>query len=210
MWRFTRWEVWIKTVITVVGSLFAIFMIVGAAIGGEDEDGEAVMQEATPSPTVEASPSPTVEAPSPTPEPTSTPQPTPTPTPTASPTPESGDGQTEDVQEIDLEVALWDDSIERPAENIEVWVRGYGSWYPDLSFGIDVNTLGAFPVGELQEQDFFIYPDGRDGTEIRVEFQMTADMISGSDMSMTTVVVSDTTVTVIGQAIPGITQEFER
>lgn len=62
MWRFTRWEVWIKTVITVVGSLFAILIIAGAAIGGEDEDGEAVRQEASPSPTVEA--------------PTATPQPT--------------------------------------------------------------------------------------------------------------------------------------
>ncbi len=105
---------------------------------------------------------------------------------------------------------MWDDTVERPAENIEVWVRGYGSWYPDITFGSDVNTLGAFPVGELRDQDFFIYPDGRDGTEIRVEFEMTADMISGSDMSMTTVAVSDTTVTVTGQAIPDFELVFER
>ncbi len=75
MWRFQRWEVWIKTVVTVVGSLFVIFMIAAAAIGGEDEDGEAVRQEASPSPTVEASPSPTVEPTvAPTPEPTATPE----------------------------------------------------------------------------------------------------------------------------------------
>ncbi len=85
MWRFTRWEVWIKTVITVVGSLFAIFVIVAAAVGGEDDDGEAVRQEASPSPTVEASPSPAVEAPIATPEPTPTPEPEPTPTPEPTP-----------------------------------------------------------------------------------------------------------------------------
>ena len=72
MWRFQRWEVWIKTAITVVGSLFAIFIIVAAAVGGEDDDGEAVGQEASPSPPVEASPSPAVEAPIATPEATPT------------------------------------------------------------------------------------------------------------------------------------------
>jgi len=40
MWRFQRWEVWIKTVITVVGSLLAILIIVGAVVGGDDDDGE--------------------------------------------------------------------------------------------------------------------------------------------------------------------------
>ncbi len=33
MWRFQRWEVWIKTVITLAGSLLTILFIVGAAIG---------------------------------------------------------------------------------------------------------------------------------------------------------------------------------
>ena len=208
MWRFQRWEVWIKTVITVVGSLFAILFIVSAIVGEDVGGDETVMQEATPSPTVEATPSPTVEAPTPSPKPTATPEPTPT--PTASPTPDSGNGQPGDAQEIDLRVSVFDDSVDRPLENFEVWVRGYGLWYPDLSFGGDVNTLGAFPVGELQEQNFFIYPDGRDGTEIRVEFEMTADMISGSVRDTVIVDVSDTTVTVTGTAIPGITQEFER
>lgn len=73
MWRFQRWDVWIKTVITVAGSLLTILFIVGAAVGGEDDGGEGVRQE--------ASPSPTVKAPTPTPEPTPSPQATPTPTP---------------------------------------------------------------------------------------------------------------------------------
>lgn len=81
MWRFTRWEVWIKTVITIVGSLFTILVIVSAAIGGEDDGSEAVRQE--------ESPSPTVEAPTATPQPTPSPEPTPEPTPqpTATPAP---------------------------------------------------------------------------------------------------------------------------
>ncbi len=96
MWRFQRWQVWVKTVVTVVGSLFAILIIVGAAVGGgEDDDGEAVRQEASPSPAVEASPSPTVaaspsptvEIPASTPEPIDTPEPTPEPTPQPTPPP---------------------------------------------------------------------------------------------------------------------------
>jgi hypothetical protein len=84
MWRFTRWEVWIKTVITVVGSLFAILIIVAAAIGGEDDGGDTG---GVAIPTVEASPSPTVEAPTATPQPTPSPEPTPTPEATATPAP---------------------------------------------------------------------------------------------------------------------------
>jgi hypothetical protein len=58
MWRFQRWEVWIKTVITVAGSLLTILFIVAAATGEEDDTTKAVRQEASPSPTVETSPSP--------------------------------------------------------------------------------------------------------------------------------------------------------
>ena len=211
MWRFQRWEVWIKAVITTGAALLAIIIIVSAAAGGGDDENGSSEPSPTPTvavtPTVEPTGAPTLE---PTPEPTPPPTPEPTPTPTASPTPDSGNGQPGDAQEIDLRVSVFDDSVDRPLENFEVWVRGYGSWYPDLTFGGDVNTLGAFPVGELQEQNFFIYPDGRDGTEIRVEFEMTADMISGSVRDTVIVDVSDTTVTVTGTAIPGITQEFER
>ncbi len=54
MWRFTRWEVWVKSVITAAGALLAIIIIVAAAAGGgDDDDGDVVTQEATPSPTVE-------------------------------------------------------------------------------------------------------------------------------------------------------------
>ena len=123
------------------------------------------------------------------------------------------------AQEIDLRVTVHDDTVDRSlqfgqlgvgeADNrIELWVRGFGSWYPDVGFGSDVNTLGSFPVGE--EDELFIYPDGRDGSEIRLVFRMTGDMISGSDRDTRIVEVSDTIVTVTWTALPDITQEFER
>jgi len=61
MWRFTRWQTWLKTTITVVLSLLTILFIIGTAAGEEDDTAKAVREE--------ASPSPAVEAPSPTPEP---------------------------------------------------------------------------------------------------------------------------------------------
>ena len=84
MWRFQRWEVWIKSVITAGGALLAVIIIVAAAAGGgEDDDGEAVGQEASPSPPV-GEPTPTLE-PSPSPEPTLSPELTPTAEPTLPP-----------------------------------------------------------------------------------------------------------------------------
>lgn len=65
MWRFTRWQTWLKTSITVILSLLTILYIVGA-VGEEDDTAETVRQE--------ASPPPTAETPAPTPEPTPTPE----------------------------------------------------------------------------------------------------------------------------------------
>ena len=102
---------------------------------------------------------------------------------------EAGNTSIDDETMIDLRIGVYDDTEKRPLQSgilangkqdnrIEFWVRGLGSWYPDLHSGGDVNTLGSFPVGEQQE--LFIYPDGRDGKEIRVLFRMTKEMNSGS------------------------------
>ncbi len=104
-------------------------------------------------------------------------------------------------------MTVTDDTEQRPPE-VEIWVRGQGSWYPDLTFGGDVRELGEYPVGEAGE--FFVYPDGRDGAEVRVEFVMTPEMISGSDRAMTRVEVYDDEVLVWGEAIPGFEQRFDR
>ena len=69
MWRFTRWQTWLKTSITVILSLLTILFIIGEVAGEEDGSGETVRQETSPSPTVETHAS--------TPEPTPTPEPPP-------------------------------------------------------------------------------------------------------------------------------------
>ena len=75
-------------------------------------------------------------------------------------------------------------------------------------FGGDMRQFGKYPVGEPNE--FIIYPDGREGTEVRVEFVMQPDMISGSDRARTAIEISDTAIVVIGQAIPGVRNSFPR
>lgn len=154
---------------------------------------------------------------SPTGEPTTSPSPAETPTPTspaatttprttpppATPEPIAG--------EVILEIAVWDDTASNPpASDAEVWVRGEGSWYPDLSFGADNRQLGEYRVGEPGE--FFIYPDGRSGVEIQVEFVMTADMvpISGSTQAQTVVEIHDSEVVVTGMAIPQLEETYSR
>lgn len=61
MWRFQRWEVWLKTIITVAAALVAFIIIIAFLTTPADDD-EVVGEEATPSPPVEAA--------TPTPEPT--------------------------------------------------------------------------------------------------------------------------------------------
>lgn len=108
-----------------------------------------------------------------------------------------------------LEIAVYDDTSSRPLPStLEIWVEGAGSWFPDMTFGADAKELGSFAIGEPGE--FYIYPDGRGGSEIRVAFEMTSEMISGSAMSQTIVAISDSDVTVTGQAIPGTEQVYPR
>lgn len=149
------------------------------------------------------SPAPTS---APTAEPTSTAETTPRATRTARPaTPRPATG------EVTLDIAVWDDTAANPPPaDAEIWVRGEGSWFPDLSFGGDSRALGEYSVGEPGE--FYIYPDGRGGSELRVEFVMTPDMvpISGSAQAQTTVEIHDSEVVVIGMAIPDIEATFTR
>ncbi len=111
--------------------------------------------------------------------------------------------------EILLEITVTDDTVRLPpGPDTEIWIRGSGSWFPDLRFGGDLKGFARFPVGE--EHAFFIYPDGRDGREIRVPFQMTAGMISGSVRDRTHVEIYDDRVVVLGTAIPDFEQTFPR
>lgn len=142
------------------------------------------------------------------------PSPTPVDTPTQSQTPiEEPEPESETKLEAEpependpaeetklLEVAVTDYTEQNPpGDRLEIWVRGHGSWFPDVEFGGDgPQAMGEFPVGELQTDDFYIYPDGRGGAEILVEFEMTEDMISGSDRDRTHVEIYDSYVEVWG------------
>lgn len=106
-----------------------------------------------------------------------------------------------------LDVIVWDDTKSNPPD-VEVWVEGHGSWFPDLTFGGDGRLVGEFPVGVAAE--FLVYPDGRAGTEIRVPFMMTEEIISGSDRDKVSVAIEDDKVVVFGTPIVGLEIEFTR
>jgi len=79
-----------------------------------------------------------------------------------------------------IKFMVWDATINNaPSRNFEIWVRGTGSWYPKLHLGADFKEFGPFPVGETQQ--LFIYPTGREGSEIELSFTPNREMFSGSD-----------------------------
>jgi len=186
-----------RKVVLLTGMLLAISSV--AAACGDGGDGDATPPEASPSPTAGTSPTPSG---------TLTPEP--------SATTGIGDGQGGEAQVVFMEVAVYDDTVDRPIkfgapepgethDRVEVWIKEFGPWYPDLGGKADLNTLGTYPAGE--EHELFIYPDGRDGgPEIRVTFQATADVIP----NRVVIRVSDSSVIVTGPAIPESRQEFQR
>lgn len=109
--------------------------------------------------------------------------------------------------ELELTVFDWTET-NAPGGDAFVVVEGIESWTPDLEFFADVRSFGTFEIGEPGA--LLVYPDGNDGSEIEVDFVMTKDMISGSDMAMTHVEIYDSEVLVWGMAIPGIEQTFDR
>lgn len=123
---------------------------------------------------------------------------------------ESASAQTA-PEEVLLEVMVSDfTEVDPPDDRMEVWVRGHGSWYPDMEYGVTKKGLGYFDVGEPHEGDFYFYPDGRDGTEIMIPFEMSDDMISGSTMSQTQITLYDDRIEISGQAIPDSVGELTR
>lgn len=87
---------------------------------------------------------------------------------------------------------------EEPYPDLEVWVRGIGSWYPDAESGDAKSEFGPFPVGEVLEGDFFVYPFGRDGIEVPVTINLKDDHISESDRDQIWIWIEDGVLTVTG------------
>ena len=110
--------------------------------------------------------------------------------------------------EISFKLMVWDDTEQKNAKDLEIWVKGLGSWYPNLEYGGDSNVIGPFPVEEIQK--IFIYPDGRNGKEIMVEFIPKKEMISQSDRDAIIIEISDEKVIVSGIAIKNSGKEINR
>jgi hypothetical protein len=109
------------------------------------------------------------------------------------------------IKQVAVRLGVWDETEKKPADNLEVWMKGMGSWYPG---GAGVKTLPSVPVNE--EQALFIYPDGRNGKEIEVKFKANDEMISDSVRDMLNIEITDSKVTVYGAPIEGHEVEFKR
>ena len=76
---------------------------------------------------------------------------------------------------VTLRVAIWDNREQnQTAVRTELWVRGDGSWYPDMRFGGDSRNFGPYTVGSSPEMVF--YPLGREIPEIPVDVRITSDI----------------------------------
>ena len=75
---------------------------------------------------------------------------------------------------VALNVVVWDSTELTTAPlGTEVWIRGHGSWFPDLEQGIDSKTFGPFKVGNTTT--IYFYPQGREEPEIKIASPITAD-----------------------------------
>jgi len=117
----------------------------------------------------------------------------------------------EEIIEVSLKIAIWNDT-EKNEPNLEVWIKGTGSWYPDkesMEFGGDF-FIPVEPFSSEKVNEIYIYPDGRKGNEIMVEIFVTDEMTPNSDRDTIHIEISDEVVIVWGTSIAGTTQEFKR
>jgi len=126
-------------------------------------------------------------------------------TPAANPQPK-GSGKPYVVR-----VAVNDDTQRNPVHpRAEIWFRGHGSWWlkRELKHGGTVKNLGTRPSGT--KQTLIIYPESRDGTELKVPYMMTDEMNpKGSPRDMISVDIADAEITVHGLPIKAASGKFE-
>jgi len=113
----------------------------------------------------------------------------------------------EDLDEAILRVFIVDDTSSGLHEEFEVWIRGTGSWFY-ATRGREIEEAGPFPVAE--PTSFFIYPQGRDSTEIEVDVLLRSDVIPGSVQHQILITVTDTDVEVRGTSIPDFEAVYPR
>lgn len=105
-----------------------------------------------------------------------------------------------------LRMAVIDETSGGVPEDFEVWIRGTGSWF--FSQDSIQEDAGPFPVAE--PASFFIYPQGRDSTEIEVSVEISEDVIPGSTRDTIFITVFDDEVEISGTSIPGGEVRFSR
>ena len=110
-----------------------------------------------------------------------------------------------------VRVAVNDDTEKNPVHSkAEIWFRGHGSWWlkRELKYGGTVKNLGTRPSGT--KQTLIIYPESREGRELKVPYIMTDEMNpKGNSRDMISVDISDTGVTVHGLPIKAASGKFE-
>lgn len=110
-----------------------------------------------------------------------------------------------------VRVAVNDDTEKNPVHpKAEIWFRGHGSWWlkRELKYGGTVKNLGTRPSGS--KQTLVIYPESREGRELKVPYMMTDEMNpKGSPRDMISVDISDTEITVHGLPIKAASGKFE-
>ncbi len=79
-----------------------------------------------------------------------------------------------EIQKRALRVGVWDSTEKTATPRPEVWLRGAGSWFPDIEYGSDARNFEGHEVGTTIE--IFFYPLGRDEPEIKVEVPITEDL----------------------------------
>lgn len=115
------------------------------------------------------------------------------------------------TNQVVVRVGVFDDTEKNPLhDKAEIWLRGHGSWWikPEAEFGGTTKTLGRRKVG--QEDNIYIYPDGRDGREVAVPFLMTSEMNPGGSVRDSIIItISDDEVVVVGLPIKAATGQAE-
>lgn len=102
---------------------------------------------------------------------------------------------------VRLNMGIDDRTTEHPpSEDLAIEVPGEDLWTPDLESGGASRLFGEYPVGESYE--FYLYPEGKDGSRQTVPFSMKPDMSSMLASSKTYIRIYDDRVVIEGPAVP--------
>lgn len=96
-----------------------------------------------------------------------------------------------------LSFTNWDDAT---YADLEIWIRGYGSWFPNPE-GDLLENVGPFEIGQALPGEFFVYPFGRSGIEVPVTLSLSSNHISNSPRDMVQVYIEDRVLFVSGSPI---------